>query len=123
MAHSHDADEAISKQGLSTEFWTCSVCHDASLKIDGTVAKRCVVFIRLLYEAQPDTRCFRADAGNESRTEVLYEAIASSQRKRLNELSKVELRDRAQNCFSVLNELSDPLAELERPRRVDKTTS
>ena len=72
---------------------------DAGFQIDGPVAKRRAVLVRLLHEAQPHAGRFLADARNEVRSEVLHKAFAGPQRERSDELFEVELLGGAQNRF------------------------
>ena len=63
--------------------------------IDGRVAKGRAVLVWLLHEAQPHAGSFLADASNEVRSEVLYEAVTGPQRERSDELPEVEILSRA----------------------------
>ena len=91
VPRSHDADEAVPEQGLRAHLRTGRLPHDAGFQIDGPVAKRRAVLVRLLHEAQPHAGRFLADASDEVRPEVLDEAFAGPQRERSDEL----LRGRA----------------------------
>ncbi len=73
---SHDADEAVAEQGLRPHLRTHRLAHDARFQIDGAIAKRRAVLVRLGHEAQPHAGRLPAGAGNEVRSEILHEAFA-----------------------------------------------
>ncbi len=94
VPHSHDANETVPEQALRPHLRTSLLPHDAGFQIDGPVAKRRAVLVRLLHEAQPNAGRLLIEAGNEGGAEVLYKAFAGPQRKGSDELFKVELLGR-----------------------------
>src|SRR5581483_10290610 len=120
---SHDADETVLEQRLRTDLRTGRLPDNAGFQIDGPVAKRRALFVRLLHEAEPHAGGFLADACDEARSEVFHKALAGPQGERSDELFDVELLGRAEDRFRILHELTDPLAKFERPRCGDETAS
>ena len=115
MPPAHDANEAVPEQRLRTDLRSGRLSHYAGFQIDGPLAKRRVVLVRLLYEVQPHTGCFPAKACNEGRPEVLRKAVAGPQRERSNQFFEIERLPGAQNRSCVLDEQADPLAKFDCP--------
>src|SRR5579872_831452 len=123
VAFPYDADKVVAKKCPRTQFRIHRLCDDASLQIDASVAKWSRVAVRLRNETKSHTGRFVSDARNELRSEVFDEAITGSQRERPGEPAEIELFGRAQDRFSILHDLTNPLAEFERARCRDQSTS
>ena len=74
-------------------------------------------------EVQTDAGSLFGNASQQYRSEVLHEALAGPYRERSVELSEIELVGRPKRSFSVMNESTDGIAELERSGRCDQTAT
>jgi hypothetical protein len=95
VSGAHDADIAISKQGVDTQFRGSRLFRDACFEVHGPVTKRRAVFVGLLHEEQPHAGRFTFDAGYEVRSEVLGKAFGRAKCERSSELLKIERLVRA----------------------------
>src|SRR5712675_2106393 len=120
---SHDADETVEEQALRTHLRAGRLSHDAGFEIDGRVAQRRAVLVRLLHEAQPHAGSLPADAGDQAAAEALHKAFAGPQGERPDQPTEVELFGRAQDRVSVLHEPTDSLAQRERAGCGDEAAS
>lgn len=115
MPSPHDSDEPVSKERLSTYFRAHDIVDNAGFEVDAAVAQTGALPINLRNEAQANPRRLARDACQQCGTEILDEAIAGPQRERRIELSEVKLLSAAQDVLGLLDHLSDPLAQFERP--------
>ena len=115
VPRSHDANVAVSKQRLRAHFGTNGLVHHACFQIDGPVAQRPTVLVKLVQEVQVNAGGFFGNTSQESGAEVLHKALAGPQRERSVELSEIGLVGGAQSSFGVMDELTDRVAKLERP--------
>jgi hypothetical protein len=111
----HDANEAVSKQRLRTRFRTGRLAYHAGFQVNGSIAERPTVLVKLRKKSQSNAGSLFADASQKFGPEVFHKAFARPQRERSPEFSKVELIGGAQSGFGVVYQLTDALAKLERP--------
>jgi hypothetical protein len=96
---------------------------DAGFQIDRSVAKQGALAILRLDETQSDARRFDANAGDELRAEVFYEAVARAQREGPDQSREVERFGGVQHLASVVHELADLCTERDRPGCRNESTS
>src|SRR5205085_2534239 len=107
MAEAHGANESVPEQGLRPQFRACRLGHNAGFQIDGSVAKRRAVLVRLLQKTQPHAGRFLADASNESGSECLDKAIAGAQREGAVQPFEVKLLSRTEERLRLLDKRTD----------------
>ena len=113
--------KGVPEQCLGADLRSDRLPHHPRFEIDGPVAQRPAVAIRLRHEPQADAGCFFGDPGDKAGPEVLDEAIAGPQREGSGELLQIEPLGRAEHRLGFRDESTSAFAQLDRPRRRDQT--
>src|SRR6185312_1262059 len=110
------------KQRLRPHLRSGCLVDDTRLEVDAALAQQGAVFMRLLHEAQPHSRCLGRDAVEDAGTKSLGKSLTRPQREGPSELRDIDLFCGSKHRAGILHELRDTLAQLQRARRRYETT-